>query len=284
MAGESQSDVVQRAVDTALADIKKFAPNEFRELEANPAQKQAVIKAAKEAAVEHLKLAEEFRTRPSENVAERLAKHLPKHRLELIETGLQVPTYRLDISKKDDGHHWVDITRDGKEFMPSRKLNTVESVNATSWIQIASIVVEAVLLVLQAVGIKVAVSEQAIMKTAEEIIPVIESSSQLQKAVQALEEAAKGGSMYEIAKAIFALIKDSYSASILWKIIKGLCSNMSTWDWVKTAGIVSAMIVAALATDGVALIAKVLLALNSAYEFIKKLTNLQELKAIKSGL
>ena len=284
MAGESQSDVVQRAVDTALADIKKFAPNEFRELEANPAQRQAVIKAAKEAAAEHLKLAEEFRTRPSENVAERLAKHLPKHRLELIETGLQVPTYRLDISKKDDGHYWVDITRDGKEFMPSRKLNTVESVNATSWIQIASIVIEAVLLVLQAVGIKVAVSEQAIMKTAEEIIPVIESSSQLQKAVQALEEAAKGGSMYEIAKAIFGLIKDSYSASILWKIIKGLCSNMSTWDWIKTAGIVSAMIVAALATDGVALIAKVVLALNSAYEFIKKLTNLQELNAIKSGL
>ena len=284
MAGKSQSNVVQRAVDTALADIKKFAPNEFRELEANPAQKQAIVKAAQEAAVEHLKIAEEFRDRPSENVAERLTKYLPKHRLELIETGLQVPTYRLDISKKDDGHHWADITRDGKEFMPSRKLNTVESVNATSWIQIASIIVEAILLVLQAVGIKVAVSEQAITRTAEEIIPVIQSSSQLQKAVQALKEAAQGGSKYEIAKAIFVLIKDSYSASILWQVIKGLCSNMSKWDWIKTAGIVTAMIIAALATDGLALIAKIVLALNSAYEFIKKLTNLRELDAIKSGL
>ena len=61
---------------------------------------------------------------------------------------------------------------------------------------------------------------------------------------------------------------------------KGLCSNMSTWDWLKTAGIVSAMIVAALATDGAALIAKIVLALNSAYEFIKKLTNLSELETI----
>ena len=61
------------------------------------------------------------------------------------------------------------------------------------------------------------------------------------------------------------MIKDSKAAGILWKIIKGLCSNMSWYDWVKTAGIVSAMIVAAVATDGVALIAKIILALNSAY-------------------
>ena len=267
-----------------MTDVRREAPKEFRELEANPAKKQAIVKAAQEAALEHLKIADDLRDRPLENVAERLAKHLPKHRLDLIETGLQVPTYRLDISKKDDGHHWVDITRDGKEFMPSRKLNTVESVNATSWIQKASIIVEAVMLAVQAVGIEVAISEQVIMKTAEELKPVIQSSSQLNRAIQALEEATQGGSKYEIAKAIFNLIKDSYSASILWKIIKGLCSNMSTWDWIKTAVVVTAMIFVALATDGLALIAKIVLALDSAYEFKKKLTNLQELKVIRSGL
>ena len=45
---------------------------------------------------------------------------------------------------------------------------------------------------------------------------------------------------------------------------------MSWYDWVKTAGIVTALIVAAVATDGVALIAKIILALNSAYKFFKK--------------
>ena len=280
MAGQ-QKDIVERCVTTALADIEKYAPGEFEKLESDPTIKQSVVQAARDAATEHLKLAEEFSTKPTENIEERLSKHLPKHRVDLIKTGLQVPTYQLNIAKRGDGHHWVDITRDGKPFMESRKLDTSASIKQTSWIQIASIIIEAVLLVLQAVGIKVAVSEQVIQRTAEEIIPVVESSSQLQKAVEALEEAAKNGSKWEIAKAIFVLIKDSYSASILWKIIKSLCSNMSTLDWIKTAGIVTAMIIAALATDGAALIAKIVLALNSAYEFIKKLTNLQTLKELK---
>ena len=280
MAGQ-QKDIVEHCVTTALADIEKYAAEEFEKLKKDPSIKQSVVQAARDAATEHLKLAEEFRTKPTENIEERLSKHLPKHRVDLIKTGLQVPTYQVNIAKRSDGHHWVDIVRDGKPFMESRKLDTAASINKTSWIQIASIIIEAVLLVLQAVGIKVAVSEQVIQRTAEEIIPIVESSSQLQKAVEALEEAAKGGSKWEIAKAIFRLIKDSYSASILWKIIKSLCSNMSTLDWIKTAGIVTAMIVAALATDGAALIAKIVLALNSAYEFIKKLTNLQILKELK---
>ena len=133
-------------------------------------------------------------------------------------------------------------------------------------------------------GVEVVVSESTIMKTAEEIIPIIQQSSALQKAVQALEAAAESGSTWDIAKAIFNLIKDSYSSGILWKIIKSLCSNMSTWDWIKTIGIVTAMIIAAIATDGLALIAKIVLALNSAYEFIKKLTNLNELKTVRKSL
>ena len=127
----------------------------------------------------------------------------------------------------------------------------------------ASIIIEGVLLALQAVGIKVPVSEQLIKRTAEETVSVIESSSALQKAVQALQEAVKGGSKFEIAKAIFKLIKDSKAAGILCKIIKGLCSNMSWYDWVKTAGTVIAMIVADVRTGGVALIARIILALNS---------------------
>lgn len=202
-----------------------------------------------------------------------------------MKTALQVPTYRLDISKKPDGFHWVDITRDEKKFFKEPiRLESVASINTSKWIQMASILVEAVLLVLQAVGIKVAVSETAILRTAEEVIPVIESSSALQKAIEAVRAASQSGSKWEMAKAIFYLIKDSYSAGILWQIIKGLCSNMSTWDWIKTAGIVTAMIIAALATDGAALIAKIVLALNSAYEFIKKLANLNELKTISATI
>ena len=281
-----QDDIVQRAVDGALADIKKYAPHEFEDLLSDPVKKEALVHAARKAAEEEVNLAKEFSAGPCDDIEARLLKHLPKHRVDLIKTGLEVPTYRLDIQKThESARPQVNITRDGKPFlMESIELNSAAAFAKASWIQIASIVVEAILLVLQAVGIKVAVSKQAIAKTAEEIIPVIESSSQIQKAVQALEEAAKGGSKLEIAKAIFYLIKDSYSASILWKIIKGLCSNMSKWDWIKTAGIVTAMIIAAFATDGLALIAKIVLALNSAYEFMKKLTNLQDMKLLEEKL
>ena len=278
---DQQKDIVERCVTTTLADIEKYAPEEFEKLEKDPTIKQSVVQAARDAATEHLKLAEEFRTKPTENIEERLSKHLPKHRVDLIKTGLQVPTYQLNIARRSDGHHWVDIIRDGKPFMESIKLDTAASIEQASWIQIASIIVEAVLLVLQAVGIKLHVSKQVIERTAKEIVSVVESSSQLQKAVKALEEAAKNGSIGDIAKAIFYLIKESHSASILWKVIKSLCSNMSTLDWIKTAAIVSAEIIAAIFSGGAALIAKVVLALNSAYEFIKKLTNLRTLKELK---
>ena len=286
MAAESRN-IVERAVNGAFADVEKYAPKEFKEiLQADPQKKEAFRKAVTEAAEEEIKLAAEFSKQAGtpEDVAECLKKHYSEHRLELVKTALQVPTYQLQISKKQDGHQWVDITRSGKKFMDPICLESLASINTSKWIQIASIVVEAILLVCQAVGIKVAVSESTILKTAEEIVPVIESSSALQKAVEGLQAAAESGSKWEIAKAIFTLIKDSYSAGILWKVIKSLCSNMSTWDWIKTAGIVTAMIIAALATDGAALIAKIVLALNSAYEFIKKLTNMNELESVSKTL
>ena len=282
-----QSDIIQRAVDAALANIEKYAPQEFQQLEADPAKKKALIQAAREAAEETVKVAEEFRTRPSENVAERLSKHLPKHRVDLIRTGLQVPTYRLDISKRDDGHHWADITRDGKPFMESKQLNTLAAINETSWSQMASIIVEAVMLVLQAVGIKVSVSEQAILKIAETIIAVIEKNSQLQEAVKALQKAVESGSISDTAKAIFYLIEECYSAGILWEIIKELCGNMSYTDWAITIATVSASIIADFASGGAALIAEIVLALStakSAYDFYKKFTNLGELDALKREL
>ena len=278
-------DIITRSVEAALACIEKYTPEEFQKLQGDPDKKEALLKAAREAAEEEMKLSELLSPLPSEpDIADILAKHLPQRRLELIRTGLQVQTYRLDIKQKSDGHYWVDITRDGKQFMKSKELNTVAAIDETNWIQMASIIVEAVMLVLQVVGIKVVVSEQVIAKTTEEVIPMIKSSSQLQKAIEALDRAAQSGSNMEMAKAIFHLIKDSYSAGILWNIIKSLCSNMTPWDWGKTAGIVTAMIIAALATDGVALIAKIVLALNSAYEFVKKLTNVDELKTLKKGL
>jgi hypothetical protein len=62
-----------------------------------------------------------------------------------------------------------------------------------------------------------------------------------------------GGSVWGKAKAIFYFLKDSFSLGIFWKIIKLIFQNMSTWEKIRAMGEVSLMIVAAFATDGIAL-------------------------------
>ena len=285
MAAESRN-IVERAVNGAFADVEKYAPKEFKEiLQADSQKKEAFREAVKEAAEEELKVAADFSKQSGtpEEVVERLKKHYSEHRLKLVKTALQPPTYQLQISKKQDGHKWVDITHSGKKVMDPVCLDSNDSINTSKWIQIASIVVEAIQLLCQAVGIEEAV-EESLLETSKEMIPVIESSSALQKAVDELLAAWESGSKWEIAKALFNLIKDSYAAGILWSVIKGLYSNVSAWDWIKTAGIVSAMIIAATATKGVALIAKIVIALNSAHGFIMKLKNMKELEDVKKTL
>lgn len=279
------SDIVQNAIDGTMAAFEKYHPTAFDLLNSAPEEKTKVLEAARAIAEEEVKLAEVFKKPPKENeVRKILAKHLPEHRVALIEQGFSPQTYQIHITKKVDGFFYADFIREGKPIFSQKKLDTQLALTATSLIQIASIIVESVLLVLQAVGVEISVSVSTIIKTAEEIIPVIENSSQLQKAVKALQDAAKSGSNLEIAKAIFILIIDTYSANILWLIIKDLCSNMSWFEWVKTAFIVTTMILAELVTDGAALIAEIILALNSAYEFIKKLNNLDELDKIKQAV
>ena len=284
-AGSSEANIVEKAVDEALKELQRRAPDEFKELIASdPKRKEELVAAAREAAEEEVKHSKDVRADfSSSDVESHLRKHLPAARVEAIKSGLTIPTYQMRLNKRPDGHVWADITRDGKEFMPSIKLDTLSGMDAASWMQAASIIVEGVLLVLSAVGIKLSVDDYVIKKIAEQIGGYVESSSVLQEAVREVKDAFAGGSTYEEAKAIFHLIKESESADILWKIIKGLCSEMSAWEWMKTAGIVTATIIAAVATDGTALIAKIVLSLNSAVEFIKKLDNLRELDALRSA-
>ena len=279
----SQDELIQKSIDRALAEIKKFAPDQFTQLEANPSKKAEIIKAARDNITLHLKLAAE--RPPTGKEAEHLAKHLPKQRVELIKKGLQVPTYHLEITKKADGHHRVDITRDGKEFMPSRKLDSTAAINATSSLQMASIIIETVLFVLNAVGVEIPDDMQIIIEAARKIVDKIEKFSTLQNDIQALEEAAaaKNGSD-SVAHAIFVLIGDLFSEGILWTIIRSLCVNMSWWDWTQTVVVVVAEIIAALATDGAALIVEIVVALKDAVQFMDKLTTLTQLKAVKKTL
>ena len=282
----AENELVSQAVKGALEQIQQNAPEEFTKMNADPKVRDTVTEAARAAATEEVKLAHEFSSRPNQDIRKRLAKYLPEDRIKLIEEALSIPTFRMEITQKSNGKYLVQMTREGKEFLPEKELAAVADIDWTSILQEASILVEAILLVMSAVGISVSVSESTMEATVEETARAIENSSALQRAIAKFISSwhAAGGSALEKAKAIFVLLKESYAAGILWTIIKSLCREMKWYDWLETAAKVTAMIIAALATEGAALIARIALVVLSAVDFIRKLANLAKLKEIKQTL
>ena len=281
-----ENETVSKAVKGALEQIQKNAPEEFSKMDADPKVRDAVTEAARAAATEEVKLAHEFSSRPAQDIRERLAKYLPEDRIKLIEKALSIPTFRMEITQKSDGKYLVQTTRGGKEFLPGKELKTVANIESASILQEASILVEAILLVMSAVGIEVSPSESTMQATVEDTVNAIERSSALQRAIAKFISSwdAAGGNALNKAKAIFFLLKESYAAGILWTIIKSLCKEMKWYDWLETSAKVTAMIIAALATDGAALIAKIALIVLSAVDFARKIANLVNLEQIKQTL
>ena len=267
-----ESDIIENAVNGVLIAFEKYSPKFFDALNSDNEKKTEILEAAREIALEEVELAKEFSDQPKEEkeLLKRFKKFLPISRVTQIQEGFLPKIFQIH----------ADFTRDGKSYLEQKKLNSIHAIETTSYLQMASIVVEAVLLVIQCAGVKVAVDERIINQTAEEILLIIEISNDIQEAVAALRNVANGGSYWEIAKAIFLLIT-TISLGILWQIIKSLCSNMSPWNWAKTTALVTAMIIASLGTNGAALIAKIVLALYSANNFLQKLVNLYKLEAIR---
>ena len=279
-----EAKIIERAVTTALQDIEKNAPSQFAKINADPSVKENLVKATRNAAEEHLKLATELKGQREDEVERLLLKHLPEGRVDKIKKGLTIPTYKMVTAKRSDGHHWCTITRYEKEFMQPRKLVTSQEVDEANMLQGASILIEATLLVLQVAGFEIALDDAVIDKTAREVVENIKKSTKLLESLNNLIEAYQAKSKQEMASALFKLITDSYKADILLEIVRGLCSNMSWYEWVKTAAIVTAILTAELATDGLALIAQIILALNSAYEFKQKLKNMLHFSALRKEM
>ena len=72
--------------------------------------------------------------------------------------------------------------------------------------------------------------------------------------------------------------------NVLITIVKLLLSDLGPIDIAIAVAKIVALIVAAVASGGAALVAKIVLALASAYEFVKKILNMNELDAIRKEL
>ena len=136
------------------------------------------------------------------------------------------------------------------------------------------IVVGAVMLVMQAVGIKVSVDKLTMERTVTRAAKAIRRS--LAEFTNAWTKA--GNSRMKKAKLIFILVKNTHAAGFLGTIVKSLCFSMTKWDWVKTSLKVSGMMIAAFASEGLALIGNIALLVLGAVDLFEDIKEAIELE------
>jgi hypothetical protein len=221
----------------------------------------------------------------ADDIGKRLAQYFPPPRMKILREGFDFQTIEMDITKKSDGKHLVELTTEGKALEPARVLLESGDIEWAKIKQYASILCEAYCLAMSLAGISVS-SKKLVDKALDKAARKIKSSSKLQEALKEFAKAwnKAGGSAYKRAEALYYLIKDSNALDILWTIIEGTFSNMDRYAWLETFLKVIAMIIAAVATDGVALIAEIALIVKDAVDFAKKIANLNQLETIKKTL
>ena len=228
----TSGDVVKNVVDEVLGYIQKHEPESFRKLNADGSKKDELIAIVKQIAEDEITHGEELK-RYGGDVTKL---YLPPGRLVAIQDGLKMATYRVDIVDRVAMHTFTD----GTHFM-TVPLNTPANKDYSYYVQVASIVIEGVLLVLRIIGLKVSVSKALLKKATEELVEELGTSSTFRKAVEEFVKSWDSASgNIDKAKVLFYLLKDTYSLGILWKLIKLLCSKMTWWDWTKAAALISA--------------------------------------------
>ena len=223
--------IVKKAVQAALDEI--IDVDGWKKLQKDSQELQRVTEYATKAAEEEVNQSalEEFvhlDKHPPKDLAkivsQTLSKHLPSSRIKMIENGLQIPTYRLDF------RHEMTLSLLISQGVVTNSwiLAEVEDISSATGLQIASIVVEAVLLVLSVVGMTV--PEKVVAKVAQQVVTTIMESRTVKAAVDTLKQIwGSGGSSSSKAKVIWDLIKALWNyrshGNVFWQIVKGLCVN-----------------------------------------------------------
>jgi len=144
------------------------------------------------------------------------------------------------------------------------------------YLKYARIVINVVLLVLDVTGIKISLSSFARSRAIEKACDFLGMNPEARMAIETFisdfKTAWERNDTWEMAKTIFELIKKLQAFGLLWMIIESMVCEMSKWDWFMTAVQVSFTVTATLATDGLALTAKissVVLSAKSLIDLIK---------------
>lgn len=195
--------------------------------------------------------------------------------LDAVRKDFLTSSYECRIKDRD-----FIATKEGETLLHLTNLDTIEGIAGATWLEIASIIVEAVCLVLSIVGFAPKPGSKQIAKAAEAIVKKVSKSSALQRAVAKVAEAFKSGSRWDQATSIFNLLKDIYAAGLISTIVKILFKDLPWYEYAYMVVKAIAYIAAAVLTDGLALIAKLVLILGDAVEFAIKLANLDKLNSM----
>jgi len=275
-----------QAIEETLKFIKEQDKSTYQELEGNASMKSDVVSAIKVAAAEMYKLGEDLKDVPDEGAKYILEKNLSKERIEMLKSGLEIPTFQLYLSKSVyDGKYMAYFMKDESTLLKAPQvLHSLESVDNVSDQQWGSIVVEAIMLAIAATGFQIRAinPQQAIEIVIKNMTPAYK---------QSLEEFKNGYSSSNShlgkATALFNLIKVTAKIgtfpSLFFKVVGCLSSYMSTNQrWNLYASHVS-VIMMAVAWGGI--IEKVLIhmfahAIPRAGLFNRKISNIEHLEKI----
>ena len=280
-----------QAVQDGFDYMKTHSPDDYKKIEANASKVKEITAEALKAAEEELKLSSKLadpvtqpRQVPQEKISldthtQLLAHHLPEDRIKMIREGLEVPTFELNI-RKEGGKSYADFTSNGEKFQDSIELAEKTNILLAITDQQASIIVETIMLAMQVIGIHADIKGNALKNA----IAAVKAAGNKQATTTALNDLGRIIRNKETIKvqatAIWGLMKAIYHDGVIWGVFKVLRDNMSYWDWAKTVIEVVAAMVAAISTEGVAMMIKIAIALRSAVVYTKKFFNLMELESM----
>lgn len=199
--------------------------------------------------------------------------HLTPERITKMKTALDIKTYEVKINEKEKKAQFL---RNGNEMYPAIPLDTAGHLNQASDLEIASIVVESIILILEIIGVGVPDDEEDVKKAIGIAVQALSKDSDLLQDVDKIKN--DMNNYPAMAKDIFLLVIDTVNDGVFWAVVKALLSNMPWYDWVLTSAKIAAFIVTLIATDGLAEIAELVAILADASFFMEKLANLGTFK------
>lgn len=187
------------------------------------------------------------------------------------------------ISISDDG------TRALFQYHGNPQNHTLDNFDLAFYMQLATVVIDGVLLVMNIIGIYVDISKVPVHEISNEVAEhlqnLFEDSGKIEECVKEFIESWFGNSTLEDkAKALYNLYKDIHEIdeNILKHIMKLLFKQMTFWEKVESLALTAAHFVVYFTSGGLALIGKIVLALHDAWEFFEDIENLKKLNELRA--